>query len=33
VTTRTLPGRLGQVELDGELPRRDDLPKIFDELD
>ena len=33
MTTRTLPGRLGQVELDGELPRRDDLPKIFDELD
>jgi hypothetical protein len=33
MTTRTLPGRLGQVELDGELPRRDDLPKVFDELD
>ena len=28
-----LPGRLGQVRMDGELPRREDLPLIFDELD
>ena len=29
---RSLPGRLGDVELDGELPRRD-LGLVFDELD
>lgn len=28
-----LPGRLGQVRRDGELPHRDDLPLVFDELD
>ncbi|WP_433784688.1 DUF1254 domain-containing protein [Actinomycetospora sp. CA-101289] len=27
------PGRLAAVEMDGELPRREDLPLIFDELD
>ena len=30
---RSLPGRLGQVEFDGELPARRDLPLVFDELD
>src|SRR3954468_16206658 len=30
---RSLPGRLGQVEFDGELPRREDLGLVFDELD
>jgi hypothetical protein len=33
MSTRTLPGRLGRVELDGELPRREDLGQVFDELD
>jgi len=28
-----LPGRLGKVQRDRELPRREDLPVIFDELD
>ena len=28
-----LHGRLGQVEFDGELPRREDLGLVFDELD
>ena len=28
-----LPGRLAAVGMDGELPRREDLPLIFDELD
>ena len=28
-----LPGRLGSVEMDGELPRRAALGPIFDELD
>src|SRR3954469_8253526 len=32
-TIRALPGRLGQVELDGELPRREALGTIFDELE
>src|SRR4051812_24072458 len=30
---RSLPGRLGQVEFDGELPARRDLALVFDELD
>jgi len=29
----SLPGRLGQVVMDGELPRRADLGVVFDELD
>src|SRR3954449_6990575 len=33
MTTRTLPGRLAQVEFEGELPRREDLGQVFDELD
>jgi hypothetical protein len=33
MTDDALPGRLGQVRMDGELPRRDDLSLIFDELD
>ena len=28
-----LPGRLGRVQMDTELPRREDLPLVFDELD
>ncbi len=28
-----LPGRLGQVRMDAELPHREDLPLVFDELD
>ena len=28
-----LPGRLGDVRLDSELPRRQDIPLVFDELD
>jgi hypothetical protein len=28
-----LPGRLGQVRMDGEIPRRADLGLVFDELD
>jgi hypothetical protein len=30
---RSLPGRLGHVEFDAELPARRDLPLVFDELD
>src|SRR4051812_4062514 len=30
---RSLPGRLGRVEFDGELPARRVLPLVFDELD
>jgi hypothetical protein len=30
---RVLPGRLGEVVLDGELPRREDVGLVFDELD
>jgi hypothetical protein len=33
VSERTLPGRLSQVSMDGELPRREDLGLVFDELD
>jgi hypothetical protein len=33
MTDETLPGRLGRVQLDGELPRREDLSLVFDELD
>jgi hypothetical protein len=33
MSTSRLPGRLGQVEFDGELPRREDLGQVFDELD
>ena len=33
MTKAQLPGRLGQVAMDGELPRRSDLGLIFDELD
>jgi hypothetical protein len=33
MSTEPLPGRLGDVHYDGELPRRDDLPLVFDELD
>ena len=28
-----LPGRLADVRMDGELPRREDVPLVFDELD
>jgi hypothetical protein len=28
-----LPGRLGRVRTDSEMPRRDEIPTIFDELD
>ena len=28
-----LPGRLGEVKFDGELPVRGDLGRVFDELD
>ncbi|CAM3688426.1 DUF1254 domain-containing protein [Occultella aeris] len=28
-----LPGRLGTVRMEGELPHRDDIPVVFDELD
>ena len=28
-----LPGRIADVRMDGELPRREDLPLVFDELD
>ena len=28
-----LPGRLADVWMDGELPRREDVPPVFDELD
>jgi hypothetical protein len=30
---RPLPGRLGEVEFDGELPARRDVQRVFDELD
>ena len=30
---RSLPGRLGEVEFDGELPARGDVQRVFDELD
>lgn len=33
MTDTELPGRLSQVSMDGELPRREDLPIVFDELD
>jgi hypothetical protein len=33
MSSYSLPGRLASVVIDGELPRRDDLPAIFDELD
>ncbi|TCI97617.1 DUF1254 domain-containing protein [Aeromicrobium sp. IC_218] len=33
MTDTPLPGRLGDVRMDGELPARDDLPLVFDELD
>ena len=29
----SLPGRLADVRMDGELPRREDVPLVFDELD
>lgn len=31
--SQVLPGRLGEVRMDGELPRREDLGQVFDELD
>jgi hypothetical protein len=30
---RPLPGRLGEIEFDGELPARRELQRVFDELD
>src|ERR1700744_3702936 len=33
MVARSLPGRLGEVEFDGELPGRGDLGRVFDELD
>ena len=30
---RPLPGRLGEVGFDGELPARRDVQRVFDELD
>src|ERR1700712_5872282 len=33
MAVRSLPGRLGEVEFDGELPVRRDLGRVFDELD
>src|ERR1700712_981764 len=33
MSASSLPGRLGAVRMDGELPARADLPKVFDELD
>ncbi|HEY3759302.1 MAG TPA: DUF1254 domain-containing protein [Solirubrobacteraceae bacterium] len=33
MSRQSLPGRLGQVELDGELPVRGDVGSVFDELD
>jgi hypothetical protein len=33
VPDRPLPGRLADVRMDGELPRREDIPLVFDELD
>ena len=32
-SNRSLSGRLGDVRMDGELPRRQDLSTVFDELD
>ena len=29
----SLPGRLADVRMEGELPRREDVPLVFDELD
>ena len=31
--SESLPGRLGEVRWDGELPRREDVGLVFDELD
>src|SRR4051795_13070421 len=33
MSVRALPGRLGEVQFDRELPRREDLGRVFDELD
>jgi hypothetical protein len=33
MTTGDLSGRLGSVAVDGDLPSRDDLGAVFDELD
>src|ERR1700709_1707870 len=33
MASRPLPGRLGEVKLDGELPVRSDVDLVFDELD
>ncbi len=33
MASQSLPGRLGEVRFDGELPVRADLPRVFDELD
>jgi hypothetical protein len=33
MTESLLPGRLGEVVLNGELPAREEIPRIFDELD
>jgi len=33
MTDAALPGRLGEVGMDGELPCRADLGPVFDELD
>ena len=33
MATRVLPGRLGQVAVDGDLPARSDVGLVFDELD
>jgi hypothetical protein len=33
IKRRPLPGRLGEVEFDGELPARSDVSRVFDELD
>jgi len=33
MTDTVLPGRLGKVRMDGELPSREDLGPVFDELD
>jgi hypothetical protein len=33
MAARSLPGRLGEIEFDGELPVRGDLGRVFDELD
>jgi hypothetical protein len=33
MTDTVLPGRLGKVRMDGELPNREDLGLVFDELD